>query len=46
MPHSPPPPPTAGSTAPDGLDSLYFWGDYLHERGREAIRHLPSQLIE
>lgn len=20
---------------PDGLDSLYFWGDYLHEQGRD-----------
>lgn len=21
---------------PDGLDSLYFWGDYLHRQGRDA----------
>lgn len=21
---------------PDGLDSLYFWGDYLHQQGRDA----------
>lgn len=21
---------------PDGLDSLYFWGDYLHEQGRDG----------
>ncbi|MBB3140470.1 hypothetical protein [Halomonas organivorans] len=30
--------------SPDGLDSLYFWGDYLHEQGRDqearqALRH-------
>ncbi|MFG6158871.1 tetratricopeptide repeat protein [Halomonas sp. 1390] len=24
------------SIDPDGLDSLYFWGDYLHEQGRDA----------
>lgn len=24
------------SINPDGLDSLYFWGDYLHEQGRDA----------
>ncbi|MDN3555803.1 hypothetical protein [Halomonas maura] len=22
---------------PEGLDSLYFWGDYLHEQGRDAL---------
>lgn len=21
---------------PEGIDSLYFWGDYLHEQGRDA----------
>jgi len=21
---------------PDGLDSLYFWGDYLHQQGRDT----------
>lgn len=21
---------------PDGIDSLYFWGDYLHQQGRDA----------
>jgi len=31
---------------PDGLDSLYFWGDYLHEQGRddEARRALKKAL--
>ncbi|WP_372613054.1 hypothetical protein [Halomonas sp.] len=24
------------SINPEGLDSLYFWGDYLHEQGRDA----------
>lgn len=24
------------SINPDGLDSLYFWGDYLHQQGRDA----------
>ncbi|MDR5866802.1 tetratricopeptide repeat protein [Halomonas koreensis] len=32
------------AVSPDGLDSLYFWGDYLHEQGRDrearqALRH-------
>lgn len=24
------------SINPDGIDSLYFWGDYLHQQGRDA----------
>ncbi|MDI5891152.1 hypothetical protein [Halomonas rhizosphaerae] len=24
------------SINPDGLDSLYFWGDYLHQQGRDG----------
>ncbi|WP_252107897.1 MULTISPECIES: hypothetical protein [unclassified Halomonas] len=24
---------------PDGIDSLYFWGDYLHEQGRDVEAH-------
>lgn len=34
------------SINPDGLDSLYFWGDYLHEQGRdgEARRALEKAL--
>ncbi|WP_311064425.1 hypothetical protein [Halomonas sp. DWK9] len=32
---------------PEGIDSLYFWGDYLHEQGRdaEARQALESALL-
>lgn len=32
---------------PEGIDSLYFWGDYLHEQGRdaEARQVLESALL-
>lgn len=32
---------------PEGIDSLYFWGDYLHEKGRDndARQALESALL-
>ncbi|SDG53323.1 hypothetical protein SAMN05216571_11811 [Onishia taeanensis] len=32
---------------PDGIDSLYFWGDYLHQQGRNAeARQALEQALE
>ncbi|XKE45328.1 hypothetical protein LG302_18560 [Halomonas organivorans] len=35
------------AVSPDGLDSLYFWGDYLHEQGRDdQARRALRQALE
>ncbi|ATJ84542.1 hypothetical protein ACFPTY_16110 [Halomonas beimenensis] len=35
------------AVSPDGLDSLYFWGDYLHEQGHDdQARRALRQALE
>lgn len=36
-----------GACPPQELDSLFFWGDYLHEQGRDAqARRVLRQALE